>query len=193
MSTPMTVAVCIASVVAALTLGKSPTLHNTAQCVVSLVADLWVSTLVTLGVLTWRFIIWRRNKGAPLTPTSTKPSLSSTTVVHLPRKPELVYLADAEKGQEYADQIPSPKPSPPPAYSLRLMKNSPASKKSTSALNLDVGCDVEVAQQSPLRYASSNPSINSHSLSPCISSRVSMDTKKLYAHLFGRMRSADLS
>lgn len=185
LSTPITVLVCIASVVVALTLGQSYMFHIATGGVVT---DLRVSILVTLGVLAWRLIliVWRRNKGAPPTPSSTKFPLSPTAIVHLPQKPESIYLADTERGQDYANRIPSTKFSPPPAYSPRLMKSSPTSnKKSTPTLNLDVNCDAEATQPSPIRSASFNPNTKTQSLSSRISSRMSIGAKKLYVHLSG--------
>ncbi|KAF9652884.1 hypothetical protein BDM02DRAFT_3108515 [Thelephora ganbajun] len=148
LSTPITVVVCIASSVAAL----------------------------TLGILTWRFIVWRKNKGTTPTSVPSRSSLSPTTVVHLSQKPEPTYLVDPEKGRDYENQIPSPKPLPLPV----LMKASPPSnKKSTPALNLDVNCDAEATQPSPLRSASFNPNTKTQSFSSRISSRMSMGAKKL--------------
>jgi len=136
---------------------------------------------LTLGVLAWRLIVWRRNRGAPPTPSSTKFPLSPTAIVHLLQKPEPIYLADTERGQDYANRIPSPKLSPPPAYSPRLMmKSSPTSnKKSTPTLNLDVNCDAEATQPSPIRSASFNPNTKTQSFSSRISSRMSIGAKKL--------------
>lgn len=183
LSTPITVLVCIASVVVALTLGQSYMLHIATG---GAVTDLRVSILMTLGVLAWRLIAWRMNKGAPPTPSSTKFPLSPTAIVHLPQKPEPIYLADTERGQDYANRIPLPKLSPPPAYSPRLMKSSLTSnKKSTPTLNLDVNCDAEATQPSPIRSASFNPNTKTQSFSSRISSRMSIGAKKLYVHLSG--------
>jgi len=178
--TPITAAVCIASVVVALTLGRFSMLHKAAEGVVT---DLRVFTLVTLGILTWGLIFWRRDKNTPLTPASTKLLPPSTTAVHLSQKPKPTHVADTEKSQDYANQILSP----PPAYSPRLMKSSPASnKKSTPALSLNTtDCDTEETQPSPLRSASFNPSSKTQSWSSRIPSRMSTGTKKLYAHFPG--------
>lgn len=183
LSTPITVAVCIASVVGAVTLGQSSMFHNAAEAGVT---DLRVSTLATLGVLTWGFIIWRRNRGTPSsTPASTKFPLSPTAVVDLPQKPEPTHLVDTEKGQDYTNQTHSPKPSLPPTYLPRLMMSSPPSnKKSTPALNLDVNYEAEPTQPSPLRSASFNPRAKTQSFSSRISSRMSMAAKKLYVDPF---------
>lgn len=125
---------------------------------------------LTLGILTWRFIVWRRNKDAP-----------STTAVYLPQKPEPIHLADTEKGRDYVDKIPSP-----PAYNPGLMKSSPAPNKPTLALDLNVtDCNVGEAQLSPLRSVSFNLSSKTQSWSSRVSSRVSTGAKKLYAHLPG--------
>ena len=143
---------------------------------------------MTLGVLTWRFIVWRRDKGAPATPSSTKPQLSPTTVVHLPQKPEQTHSADPEKGQNLNSQTSGSKP-PPPAYKLGFRKSSPASsKKPTPTLHLDVNCDSEVKTSSPLRSASFNP--KTQSLTSRISARISMGPKKLYVHRPGSSLSA---
>ena len=126
---------------------------------------------LTLGILTWRFIVWRRNKDAP-----------PTTAVDLPQKPEPIHLADTEKDRDYADKIPSP----PPAYNPGLMKSSPTPNKPTLALNLNVtDCDTGEAQLSPLRSVSFNLSSKTQSWSSRVSSRVSTGAKKLYAHLPG--------
>lgn len=183
LSMPIAIVVCIASVVGVLTLGQSFVFHNAAE---DLVTDLRVSALMALGVLTWRFIVWRRDKDTAPTPTSTKFPLSPTAFVHLPRKPEPIRLASAGKGQNYAIQVPSPNPSPPPAYSPRLMKSSPASnKKLAPALSLDVSCDAEVAQPSPLRSTSFNSSAKTQSFGSRLSSRMSMGAKKLYVYFSG--------
>lgn len=126
---------------------------------------------LTLGILTWRFIIWRRNKDTP-----------PTTTVHLPQKPELIHLADTEKGPDYADKIPLP----PPAYNPGLVKSSPTPSKPTPALNLNVtDCDTGEARLSPLRSLSFNLSSKAQSWSSRVSSRVSTGAKKLYAYLPG--------
>ena len=179
LSAPITAVVCIASVVGALTLGRFSMLHNAAEGVVT---DPRVPTLVTLGILTWRFIVWRRDKCAPLAPTSIK-FPPPPTIVHLPQKLKPTHLTDTEKGQDYANQTPSP----PPAYSPGPMKSSPASnRKSTPALSLNVtDCGTEETLPSPLRSASFNPSSKTQSWSSRISSRMSTDAKKLYVHLPG--------
>lgn len=143
---------------------------------------------MTLGVLTWRFIVWRRDKGAPTTPSSTKPQLSPTTVVHLPQKPEPTHPADPEKGRNLNSQTSGSKP-PPPAYKLGFRKNSPASgKKPAPTLRLDVNCDSEVKPSSPLRSASFNP--KTQSLTSRISARISMVSKKVCVHRPGSSLSA---
>lgn len=127
-------------------------LHNGADIEVT---DLRGSALVALGVLAWRLIIWKRNRSSPPTSTSTKLLPSPTTIV-----------------------FPA---SPPPAYSPGLMKTSPTSpKKSTPALSLDVNCDVEATEPSPIRSASFNPSTKTQSISSRVSSRMSVGAKKLY-------------
>ena len=138
-------------------------------------ADLRDSTLVTSGALAWK-TVWRRNKNDPPTSTSAKFLLSPTAVFYFPQKPEPTHLADTERGLDYANRNPSPKSSPPPAYSPRLMKTSSA-KKSTPALSLDVSCNAEATQLSPLRSASFNPSTKTQSL------HMSVGAKKLYVDL----------
>ena len=143
--------------------------------------DLRVSTLVTLGVLTWRLIAWGRNK---VTPPLTRFTFSPTTVVHLPQKPEQTHLADTEEGQDYAFQAPSAKPLPPPVYSPGpMMSSSTSNKKSTPTLKLDVSCDAEATLSSPLSFSSST---KTQSFSSHTSSRMSMGAKKLYVDLSGR-------
>lgn len=157
--------------------------HNAARCQVT---DLRVYTLMTLGVVIWRLIVWRRNKGTPHTLTSTRFPLSLSTIVHLPQKPDPTHLVDTEKSQDCFNQIHSPKPSLPPAYSPGPMENSTASsRKSAPALKLDVNCDRETTQTSPLRSASVNPITRTQSFSSRLSSRMSMGAKKLYVHVFG--------
>lgn len=152
-------------------------LHNTTEAAAT---DLRVSAIVTLGVLTRRLISWGRSKVALPALTSTKFSFSLTTVVHLPQKPEPTHFADTEKGQDYANQVPSP----PPAYSLGpIMSSSASNKKSTPALSLDVNCDAEANLHSPLRSASSSPSTKTQSFSSRASLRMSMGAKKLYVDL----------
>jgi hypothetical protein len=132
---------------------------------------------VTLGGLIWVFIVRRRNKDNASTSSSTKSQFSSTAAVFLPQRPESVH---------YANQIPSPKLSPPPAYSPGLMTSSSASnKKSTPVLDLDVNCDAEATLPSPIRSASFNPSAKTQSLGSRISSRMSLGAKKLYVHPSG--------
>jgi len=139
--------------------------------------DLRVSTPVTLGVVIWRFIVWR-NKSTASTPASTRFPPSPTTIVRLPQTPDPTHLAYMGKFQDYTNRIPSPNPSLPPVYSPGPTKSSPtSSKKSTPSLSLDVNCEAERTQPSPLRSASFNPSIKTQLFS---SSRVSMGAKKLY-------------
>lgn len=133
---------------------------------------------MTLGVLIWRFIIWRRDMGVPATASSTKSQLSPTTVAHLPQKPESTHPADPEKGRKFNNRTSGSKP---PAYKLGLRESSPPSgKKPTPALHLDVSCDSGVKLPSPLRSASFNP--KTQSLTSRISARISMGSKKLYVH-----------
>lgn len=143
--------------------------------------DLWACIPVTLGVLVWRFIAWRRNKSTPSALTSTP-----ATVVRLPREPEPTHPADTEKGLDYAHQVPSKKFLSPPTYSSESMKGSPSTDKSPPALNLDVSCGTGTTQRSPLRSASFNPSAKTQSLSSRISARMSVDTKKLYVNRLGQ-------
>lgn len=168
LSTPITALVCIASVATALTLGRSPILHDVAAFVVT---DLRLPTLAALAVLAWKFIIWRRNERTPPTSTSAKLFHSSTFVIHLPWKPEPTHLVRNEKDRAFATKIPPI----PPADCPGPMKNPPA-KKSIPTLKLDVSCDAEATQQSPLRSASFNPVTKTQS----VSSRTSKGAKKLY-------------
>ena len=137
---------------------------------------------MTLGLLAWISIVRRRNKNIAHTSTSTKPRASSSTAAHQPRKPEPTHLTDSEQAQDQVNQTPSPKLSPPPAYSPRLMKSSSVSnKKSTPSLNVDIDCDTEPTLPSPIRSASFNPSAKTQSIGSRLSSRVSVGAKKLYA------------
>lgn len=140
-----------------------------AVCVSSLVGTL------TLGALAWIFIV-RRRKITTIPTSTTTVSEPPTPVAHLPRKPEPAHIANLEKAQ---DQQTDPIPSPPPAYSPGLMKNSStSSKKSTPTLNIDVERETDAATlPSPLRSASFNPSTKS--ISSRLSSRMSTSTRKL--------------
>ena len=149
------------------------------QCRV--VTDLEVPTPVTIGVLLWRFIVWRRFKNTPSALTSTP-----ATVVHLPREPEPTHPADSEKGLDYAHKTPSKKFLSPPTYTPGSMEGSPSTDKPPLALNLDVSCGTATAQRSPLRSASFHPSAKTQSLSSRISARMSVDTKKLYVNHLGQ-------
>jgi hypothetical protein len=138
---------------------------------------------VTLGVFAWILIVRRRNKDTAQTSTSTKSQLSSTAVAHRLRKREPANLVDLERAQGQVNQIPSPKLSPPPAYSPRIMKSSsPSNKKSTPPLNVDIVLDAEPTLPSPLRSASFNPSTKTQSIGSRISSRMSGGARKLYVH-----------
>lgn len=138
---------------------------------------------MALGVLAWKFFR-RRNKNALPTSTPAKCPLSPTTVFHIPLKPELTHLADTEKGLGYANRIHSLKFSPPPVYGFRPMKSSPASfKKFAPALNLDVSCNAEPTQTSPIRSASFNPGTNTQSFGSRISAHLPLGAKKLYVYL----------
>lgn len=168
LSTPVTVWVCIASSVAALTLGG----FTVPPRPWSLIDG--VSALVTLGVFAWIFII-RRNKDTTHTHTSTSTKPQPPSLSSQPRK--------QEEAQDQANQIPSPKPSPPPAYSPGLMKSpSTSNKKSTPPLNVDIGRNTEPTLPSPLRSASFNPSTKTQSIGSRISSRMSAGSGKLYVY-----------
>lgn len=136
---------------------------------------------VTIGVLVWRFIVWRRLKNTPSALTST-----AATVVHLPREPEPAHPADSEKDLDYTHQFPSDKFLSPPTYTPGPMEGTPSTDKPPLSLNLDVSCGTAATQRSPLRSASFHPSAKTQSLSSRISARMLVDTKKLYVNHLGR-------